>query len=270
MSPSGLQAFEKTQSIISARRSASSGGGGEVLSYFGITDGQTARVRFLEQGDEICYAQTHRIKNQYGGFSDVLCLDQMDDGVPCPACQSDNFDIRKRSTKGYVNVIWRGTADEGFVRAPVYKMNDKGFPERDPNSKKRIVVGFEDSVFLWKCSKTILEQVFLKDAAYKGIMSRDFVVSRKGSEMNNTVYAIEPAVIDGGPEPMNVADATISSKKFDVVSLSTPGSYDEMVAMLSGQQSGGNQQSNFPRDFQPPEGVFSSNAPPMRSSAFAK
>jgi hypothetical protein len=263
--PSGASKFEKHASIITARRSS---GEFQPISYFSIKDGETARVRFLEQGDELTWAISHRVKTpglQYP--QDVLCLDQEDDGTSCPACQSDIKEVRSRSTKGYVNLIWRGNEDEGITRAPVYKTNDKGFVEKSPQGQK-IVTGFEDSVWMWKCSKTVFEQILSKDPKYKGLMSRDFVVSRKGAGLENTMYAIEPAVIDGGVEGMTIADANLASKKFDVVSLTTPGAYDEMVALLNGQNSAGNNLpgSTFQREPTQNE-VFSS---PMRSSAFQR
>lgn len=260
--PIGSESFTKHQGVISARKSA---GGGEWqgIQYFALKDGETARVRFLEQDPEIAWATSHRIRTagmQYA--KDVLCLDQHDDGTPCPSCMSENKEIRGRSTKGYLNIIWRGTEDGGYTRAPIYKLNSKGYPEKDQQNKK-IVTGFEDSVWLWKCSKTVLELIWLKDAAYKGLMSRDFVVSRKGATLDNTVYAIEPAVIDGGQEPMTVADASLSQKRFDVQAITTPGTYEEMVAMLSGQQTGGNVQTQSPTQ----EQVFSGA---VRSSAFQR
>jgi hypothetical protein len=178
-------------------------------------------------------------------------------------CQSENKEIMSRSTKGYLNVIWRGTEDEGNTRAPIYKRNDKGSPEKNPRGEK-VVTGFEDGVFLWKCSKTVFEQIIDKDKKYKGLMSRDFLVTRQGAGLENTKYFIEPAVIDGGPESMTIADQNIAKNKFDIVSLTTPGSYGEMVNLLSGQQAAQNEpQSNIQED------VFSGgNA--MRSSAFQR
>src|SRR5450631_2605987 len=105
MTPSGAESFQKHADVITARRGVQ--GEYQRIDYFAIQDGETARVRFLEQGPELTWAQTHRVRNQYGGYNDLVCLDQDDEGTPCPACQSDNDDIRKRSSKGFVNVIWR-------------------------------------------------------------------------------------------------------------------------------------------------------------------
>ena len=263
--PSGSEAFNKHATVIAARRS--SGGAYERVDYFQILDGQTARVRFLEQGEDLSYAQTHRIRNSYGYYNDVPCLDQLDEGNSCAACQSDIKDIRMRGTKGYLNLIWRGTEDEGYTRSPVYKRNDKGAPEKDAN-KQKIVTGFEDLVWLWKSPKGVFEQVLTKDKAYKGLMSRDFLVSRKGATKENTTYFIEPAVVDGGSEAMTVADQNLARSKFNVTQLTSPGSFEEMAAMLVGQ--GTIKEGTFSRDVPPnQEDVFSSGQP-MRSSAFQR
>jgi len=269
VSPSGAGQFEKHQSVISAKRSSTDF---TPVSYFTLKDGESARVRFLEQGENLTWAISHRIKTPGLQWpQDVICLDQDDEGTSCPACQSDIKEIRSRSTKGYVNLIWRGTEESPYSRAPVYKKNDKGFVEKSTNGQK-VIVALEDSVWMWKCSKTVFEQILTKDKVYKGVMSRDFLISRKGAGLENTMYAIEPAVIDGGPEPLTVADQNLVQGKFDVVKLTTPGTYEEMVALLNGQ---GNIAQNSPQGYQPvgivpdQSDVFNGGQP-MRSSAFSK
>lgn len=267
MSPSGIDAFQRHSEVISARRSS---GEFQRFDYFSLKDGESARVRFLEQGESLTWAISHRIKTP--GLTwpqDVLCLDQEDDGTPCPACMSDNREVKSRSTKGYLNIIWRGTEETDLSRAPVYKRNDKGSPEKSSNGQK-IITGFEDSNWLWKCSKRAFEQVLSKDTAYKGLMSRDFLIMRKGAEKDNTTYFIEPAVVDGGPEPLTVADQNLAQSKLNVVSITTPGTFEEMQALLAGAPTGqSGPQPTFSRGGEiNAEDVF--NGTPMRSSAFQK
>ena len=263
MSPSGAESFQRHADVIQARKGAT--GDFQQINYFAISDGQTARVRFLEQGDELTWAQTHRVRNQFGGFNDLICLDQYDNGDPCPACQSDNIDIKRRSTKGFVNLIWRGTEDEGYARAPIYKRDDKGRLEKN-QLKQKVITGYEDSVWLWKCSKAVYEQILEKDVKYKGAMSRDFCIKRKGATKDNTQYFIEPAVVDGGPEPMTVADATLSQGKLDIAKFTMPEEFQILAAKISGQQSGPSNDT-FPRSEPNQESVFSGG---QRSSAFSK
>ena len=266
--PSGAEAFQKHVDVISARRGA--GGDFPQINFFQIAAEQVARVRFLEQGNELTWAQSHRVKNAYGFFDDLICLDQTDDGTPCPACQSDIKEIRYRSSKGYVNVLWRGSESVGaeeYVKAPVYKRNDKGRIEKDAQ-KQKIITGFEDSVWLWKCSKSVFEQLLEKDTKYKGIMSRDFAIKRKGATKDNTLYFLEPAFVDGGPEPMSVADGVLSQAKYDVVNLTTPESFSDMAVRLTGQQSAQDiNTTTFPRGEPSQADVFNGQTP-MRSSAF--
>lgn len=271
MAPAGAELFSKHADAVAARRSTNTAGF-TPINYFKIEDGQTARVRFLEQGEELTWAVSHRIRVPGLKFAqDVLCLDQLDEGTPCPCCMENSKEIRSRSTKGYVNLIWRGNEDEGYVRAPSFKLNDKGYPEKNASGQK-IVTAFEDSVWLWKCSKSVFEQMLVKDPKYKGLMSRDFVVSRKGADKDNTMYAIEPAVIDGGPEGLTIADASLAQKKFDVKSITTPGTFDEMKNLLLGQNAAGDAipGSAFQRGVPTQESVFSGGDRPMRSSAFQR
>lgn len=269
MSPSGADSFSKHASAITARRTAASSSGDRPrINYFQISDGDAARVRFLEQGEDLTWAQTHRIRNQWGYYKNVPCMDQMDDGTSCPLCQSDSEDIRKRSTRGFVNVIWRGTEDEGFTRAPIYKRNEKGGLEKD-QMKQKIITGFEDSVWMWECSKTVFELIVEADVNYKGLMSRDFLVKRKGADKSDTSYNIVPAVIDGGPEGMTPSDALLQQQKADVMMISTP-DINEIQQVLQAQNAPGGRATNIssPNTGSSQEDILGSG--PIRSSAFSK
>jgi hypothetical protein len=269
MSPSGVESFSKVASAITARRTAAASSGDRPrINYFQISDGDVARVRFLEQGEDLTWAQTHRIRNQWGYYKNVPCMDQMDEGTSCLLCQSDSEEIRKRNTRGFVNLIWRGTEDEGITRAPIYKRNEKGGLEKD-QMKQKIITGFEDSVWMWECSKAVFELIVECDASYKGLMSRDFLVKRKGADKSNTSYNIVPAVIDGGAEPVSVLDATLSQQKADVKIVSTPDS-DEIFSLLQAQNAPGGRSPNIssPNIGSSQEDILGSG--PIRSSAFSK
>src|ERR1043166_9597040 len=79
--------------------------------------GDTARVRFLEQGDEVSWAWCHRLPPKPGmKYGDAEpCLDQDKKGVPCPGCEN-NYPFTRRF---WINVIHRD--------APVWERNDKGW-----------------------------------------------------------------------------------------------------------------------------------------------
>ncbi len=257
MSPRGADTFEKHKVAVEQRREAAQDAMGPKADYFGLTSGQATVVRFLEQGTEIAWAATHRVPVAGRNFpQDVICLDQEDDGTPCPMCQSEHKGIRARQTKGFYNLIWRGgPAMQGvnqqiiqmnqqrlaagqqpsltYTLAPVYKRNEYGTPEKDPQGNK-IVIGFADGLFLWKASKTVHDLVVSKDGAYHGISSRDFTIRRQGSTKEDTAYFVEPYDVNSGPAPMLAEDLLLAQNKYDLDKFITPMSYDDAVKLLAG------------------------------------
>jgi hypothetical protein len=280
--PKGIQSFEKSNQAAKARRASQ----GDFIraDFFSLKDGEMARVRFLEQGDDITWAYCHRAPVSGSKWpQELICLDQEDEGAPCPICSSEDQEVRKRSKKGYLNVIWRGNEELAaenekidaenvklasedkplklkFKLSPIYKKNEKGVPEKDQMGQK-FITEFDDGVWLWKCSKTVLESLIPKDNAYKGLMSRDFSVIRQGSGLEDTKYIIEPAVVDGGAEPLTVADNILAKEKYNLDAFTTPENYQDLAQRLSGDI-----QSSRANTLE--EGIFSGQ--PMRSSAFSK
>lgn len=229
--PSGVDAFRRKvqrKEEQKAQFESSSPSGGMGADLFSIKANQYAIVRFLEQGEDITFADVHRIPipKKAGGFwfKDFVCLDTMDDGTPCPACQSGNEDVRKRSTRGFVNLIWR----EG----PVYQKDEKGYQVKAPGGGY-VITGRADAVFLWKCSWTVLEMLREKDGKWQGLMSRDAEVKRTGSTMQDTAYFVEPQQIDAGAQPMLVADLALAENKYDVRAMTTPLSYAELAHVIT-------------------------------------
>lgn len=289
--------FQAHQQRVEERRAAASNY--VRADYFSVDDGEMAQVRFLEQGNDLIFAICHRVKVEGQQFpQDQICLDQNEDGTPCPFCQSPSKDTKARSTKGFVNLIWRGNPElqqfneqvrawnnavatgqaqgqpqREFKLAPVFKRNDQGFLEKDPQGNK-ILTGFADGVFLWKCSKTVFTMLLEKDSRFKGLMSRDFVVMRKGKTMQDTQYFVEPANPDGGAEPMLVSDMQLAQAKYNLAEITKPRTYEEAMAVLSGAPTGQGPQPTFTRTVPAPDpagaGVFNPGAPPMRSSAFTR
>lgn len=262
MTPSGADAFKRRQAAVSERQAQFEG---LRADYFGLSDGEKAVVRFLEQGSDLTFAYVHRLPIQGStNRRDVICLDQDDEGTPCPGCGSDNKDIRARSTKGYVNVIWRN--------GPIFKRDDAGKPVKAEGSNQKIVIAHGDGVFLWKCSKTVFQMLLDKDGKYKGLMSRDFEIARTGKGMKDTHYTIEPANLTPDGEPMMVADLALAEKRYDIAALTKPPSYEEFASMLHGQ---GNQVQDGRGGAVPqaqPAGAANvfAGGPPARSSAFTR
>lgn len=256
MSPRGADSFTRHAAAVEQRREAAMESYGPTADYFGVDSGQVTVVRFLEQGPELAYAATHRVPVANRRYPvDALCLDQMDDGSPCPFCQSEDPDVRGRSTKGFINVIWRGNlalqqlneqtlaqnqqrVAQGqqplltFTLAPVFKRSQNGIPEKDKASGKKIVSGYADGIFLWKCSNTVFQEILSKDSTYHGLMSRDFTVRRQGSSMQDTKYFIEPADVNSPPQAMSPADQALANAKYDLDKFIAPPSLEAASSML--------------------------------------
>lgn len=258
--PTGIEAFQRKQQAKEQQRNAQ-GGNAIKADWFSIKGGTYAVVRFLEQGNDLTFADVHRIPVGRRIPMDFICLDTGDDGTPCPGCQSENNEIRKRSTRGFLNVIWR----EG----PIYERNEYGTPKKDGNGTL-IITGRADGVFLWKCSGTVFQELIEKDSKYKGLMSRDFEIKRTGSQMQDTKYSIDPAEVDGGQQPMTIADQALAEKKYNLIELTTPLSFQDFsIAMVGAPATDGPQPTMDRSQLTTADNVFQ-GAPPVRASAFTR
>lgn len=248
--PKGAIEFLKSAERAKSRQTSDSNTN---YDLFQLQGGQRARVRFLEQGNDLAWAYYHRIKTAGSRWPrEIPCLDQEDEGVPCPACQSEDRDIRRRSHKGLVNLIWRGNEDVQelnqrlqaagqmpFALAPNYKRSDAGYPEKNTAGEK-IILGFADGLFLWRCSKSVFLELLQKDSTYKGLMSRDFQIARQGKTKDDTKYFIEPAEVDGGPQPMLQIDQEVYARKHDLDVMITPPAFEDMATIVANAVTGGN------------------------------
>lgn len=254
--PRGSAAFNKHQQAAEQRQAEYAG---TKADYFGLSAGDIAVVRFLEQGEEIAFCNYHRVPmpgRQYP--QDIACLDQNEDGTPCPGCQSEHKSIRGRSLKGLFNMIWRGGPEIQalnaqiqaynaqalqtgqpqyplYALAPVYKRNEYGAPAKDENTKQKIIQGYADGLFLWKASKTVYQSIVNKDQTIRGLMSRDMTIRRQGAGKDDTVYFIEPLDINTPGAPMSQQDIALAQQKYDLDAIMAPPSYEEFVKLLTGQ-----------------------------------
>lgn len=223
--PRGFEGVRRASKEIAKKRAAS---GGMAGLWFKIADGETAIVRFLEQDDDIAWADVHDIPvtgRKWG--QKVPCLNQENDGTYCPACNSPDEDIAKTTYLGYVNVIWRD--------APVYK--------RDKENKlvkvdgDYVVTGHKDQVAIWSSGVRLFEMLDEKNAKYKGLSSRDFEVQRKGTGFD-TKYILEPEDVDGGRQEMSKADKKLAEDKNDFSKIIEPPTEDEMLEKMGVVPSG--------------------------------
>lgn len=184
--------------------------------YFSLEDGQEAVVRFLEQGDDIHWAECHEVPVEGRAWGDdVVCLDQEKDGTPCPGCEKG----LPRRFRGWISLIWE--------EAPVYKRYEEGENKGRlvKENGKKVVIGHKPQVAIWKSGIRLFEELDEIDANYGGLTSRQFKVKRKGIK-TDTKYNIVPAVIDGGKKPMSSEEEKLAGEKPDLNSFTAPGSYD--------------------------------------------
>lgn len=197
--PRGFSSIEKAAKKI---EKASSGGVGNVVRFKLPGDGDEAAVRFLEEGEDIYWYWYHdfsHVDKNEGWKTKVPCLDQEDDGDPCPGCR----ERLPRKFQGLINLIWRG--------GPVFEKDSDGNYDWD-NQK-----GTGDVLAVWQQGPTVFNKVLKrKDKKYNGLSSRDFDVIREGSGFNDTSYSVEPNDPDGGKKALSAADKKIAKDKYDL------------------------------------------------------
>jgi hypothetical protein len=198
----GFAAVRKASEDITERKNSGSGEFAKELWPGLRNNGSSVVVRFLEQGDEVQCAWMHEYKkpNQNRSFF-VACLDQNDEGNPCPACEAK----AKRVFKGYINVIWRDS--------PQLKRDAEGKAIKE--NGEYAIDGTKDEVVVWVQGITVFEDLADKDITYRGLSSRDFRVTRRGTGLN-TKYVIDPADPDAGATPLSDADVALANEKFDI------------------------------------------------------
>lgn len=172
-------------------------------------DGDSAVVRFLEQGDEMYSYWYHDFSNvdeANGWRTAVPCLDQDEKGSPCPGCANN----LPRRFKGLVNIIWRN--------APVFTRDDEGKVVKDKVTKEYQIDGHEDQIAVWRGGIQLFSKTLArKDVTYKGLTTREFEITREGRKGDaKTTYSVEPADIDEKPGPLKKADQALADEKYDL------------------------------------------------------
>jgi hypothetical protein len=221
----GFGGVEDASKEVNERRQAAGG----FVPRFRLAGGETATVRFLEEGDDVHWAWVAQMpprgNQRFGDYEPTR--DQKKDGsTPCPLAENKV----PLMFRGWINLIWRD--------APVYKRNAEGRMVKDP-SGKYVIEGRKDGVFIWEAGITVFEELAALDRAFKGLCSRDFQVRRIGSDQT-TRYGIIPANPDGGPQDMSANDKELASKKHDLTPFVTPKSYEDLQRLMGGQAAAAN------------------------------
>jgi len=181
-----------------SRRSAGSDGGGRGLGnveanikksatrwkrpdWVKMEDGESVVVRVIDVGSDFKDGFVHPVEFEgkgRGSFTrDVMCLDQDDDGTPCPGCRDD----LERRFKFWCRVIER-EAD---------KVNDSGK-----------TIGYEDQVKILSGGKR-LAGALNKKALRRNLSKRDIEIEREGTGWD-TDYSVE--WVDEKDKPLKPAE----------------------------------------------------------------
>jgi hypothetical protein len=180
--------------------------------------GDSVQVRFLEQGEDIhiCWAHEYQRGKR---FLYTPCLDEDSSGQPCAGCELG----LKRTIKGNINVIWRDS--------PQLKRNADGKAVKD-QAGRFVIDGVKDEVAVWQQGISVFEDLADKDVKYKGLMSRDFVITKKSKG-----YGIDPATNENGDvvaTPMTESDRELEKNKYDLDEFMPVLSYEDQAKLLAG------------------------------------
>lgn len=199
------------------------------------SEGAMVVVRFLEQGNEGPHAINCYPRHEYkkpdmrasgGAFTDhFTCLRERDPNADCPGCNAG----LKIVVRTALNAIQR--------QRPVLRRDAEGKAIKTPTGY--IIDGYADDVVYWECASTTAEVVRRLDGKYGGLMSRDWELSWTGASFQP--YALSPADVDGGPQPMSDADLALAAKRHDLDEIYKPPSFQEAAQIVArfGQNSGG-------------------------------
>lgn len=171
--------------------------------WLSIGDGETATMRVLPDTFEEVYVHRTPIdvevevkgkKKTVTKHYDQACLDQDENGTPCPGC-ADDID---RRYKFYVWVIGRDQEPEGGGKAV-------------------------DKLMLWSGGVKLFKALNKKHKS-RGLQNRDIEVSREGTKFE-TEYEVEWA--DEQNVPMSAADKKLAEKVESLDYYITPPEFDE-------------------------------------------
>jgi hypothetical protein len=245
MALTGFSAIRKASDEITEKKNSGGDWGPKELWPALRGSGDSVQVRFLEQGEEVSAAYMHEYRKPGVNKSFfVPCLDQQETGAPCPACEQSV----KRTIKGYINVIWRNS--------PQLKRGEDGRAVKN-QAGQYIIEGAKDEVAVWVQGITVFEDLADKDVKYRGLSSRDFEITRRGTGLN-TKYSIDPVLdADGNANsvPLTENDLKLAEDKYDVAKeYLAPLPYDEMAQLFTngGAPSGGGVTEDAVKDSESP------------------
>ncbi len=183
--------------------------------------GDSVQVRFLEQGEDVHIGWMHEYKVGKW-FKYVKCLDEDNEGAPCPGCEKDF----RRTVKGVINVIWRDR--------PQLERGADGKAVKNAAGQFKIE-GVKDEVVVWMQGIESFTELANKDKTYKGLSTRDFTITKKAKG-----YSIDPVTNADGDVvavPMSDNDVKLAAEKYDLDEhYMKRYTYQDMDALLQGNE----------------------------------
>lgn len=188
--------------VAKATQRAKERGGSK--KWLRIEDGEIATLRVLDRGEDFKDAYVHRVPFEredektgkvYTYHSDVPCLDQDEDGTPCPGCR----DELERRYKFWANCIVRD-----------WKEEDDSKPE--------------DTLMILAGGIRLGQALDKKDARCP-LDERDIEIEREGIK-KKTKYTVEWAE-DSERAELSTADRKLAENKHDLSRYSKPPEFDD-------------------------------------------
>jgi len=184
--PKGLKKIEQIAQEAKARSDAYNSGSG-FLNSLVLQKGQTAKGRFLEEGDGIWYLYTHELPKKPGqNFGDrVLCLDQDDEGKECPGCEMEGV---SRTARVVINFL---RYDE-----PKLRRDAQGKAVKDGQGNY-VFDGVEPQVVVWNAPQSVGGRLAFLESQNGGLTNHVCTIHRTMD--NNNPWMID--VVERGKPP---------------------------------------------------------------------
>lgn len=182
-----MHRIEKIANEAQARSDAYNSGAG-FLNSLVLQKGQTAKGRFLEEGEGIWYLYTHELPKKPGqNFGDrVLCLDQDDQGAECPGCELEGV---SRTARLIINFL---RYDE-----PKLRRDEKGKAVKDAQGNY-VFDGVEPQIVVWNAPQSVGSRLAFLEAQHGGLSNHVCTIHR--TQDNQNPWMIDIVAKDLAPD----------------------------------------------------------------------
>jgi hypothetical protein len=175
--------------------------------WVSIPDGESVIGRIVDVGDDFKDGFVHQVPFKGSGGKtytrDVMCLDQDDDGSPCPGC-ADDVDRRYK--------FWTR-----FILRDCERVNARGK-----------TIGYEDKVVILSSGKRMVSAINKKNKRYD-LSLHDIEIEREGEGFESQ-YEVE-VLDEGDPSELSKADKNlIENSTVDLARYTTPPEFDDFYS----------------------------------------